>query len=218
MRALVIEDQPQLRNVIVESLREEAFATDSSADGEEGLYKALNWDYDFVVLDIMLPKLDGREVLRKLRARKNTPVLMLTALDGVNDKVTSLNDGADDFLVKPFAMPELIARCRALVRRNLEQRNPRLQVGEVEINTATRSVTASGKDVELTAKEYALAALLIQRKDQIVTRDEIHEHLFDENDESMSNVLDVYMCKIRRKLGKDFVRTRRGHGYIVESV
>ena len=217
MRILVVEDQDDLREIVVETLREESFATDSSPDGEEGLYKALNWDYDLVILDILMPVMDGWEVLQKLRARKQTPVLMLTALDSVRDKVKGLNHGADDYLAKPFDLTELVARVRALIRRHGGERRPELTIGDVTINTTARTITVKGQPVEITAREYAMAELMIRHHDEVVTRDFLYEHLFDENDDTMSNMLDVYVYKLRQKLGKDFIKTRRGQGYIVES-
>ena len=217
MRILVVEDQDDLREIVVETLREESFATDSSPDGEEGLYKALNWDYDLVILDVLMPVMDGWEVLQKLRAKKQTPVLMLTALDSVRDKVKGLNHGADDYLAKPFDLTELIARVRAVIRRHGGERRPELSIGDVTINTTAKTISLKGKAIEVTAREYAMAELMIQHRDEVVTRDSLYEHLFDENDDTMSNMLDVYVYKLRQKFGKDFIKTRRGQGYIVET-
>ncbi len=217
MRILVVEDQDDLREVVVETLREESFAVDESPDGEEGLYKALNWDYDLVVLDVMMPVLDGWEVLEKLRREKQTPVLMLTALDQVRDKVKGLNHGADDYLAKPFDLAELVARVRAVIRRNGGEHRPEISVGRVTINTTSKTLRFDDQAVEVTAREYAMAELMIQHRGEVVTRDYLYEHLFDENDESMSNMLDVYVYKLRQKFGKDFIKTRRGQGYLVDA-
>jgi two-component system OmpR family response regulator len=217
MRVLVIEDEAELRETIVETLREEGFAADSCEDGEEGLYKALHWDYDAVLLDIMLPKMDGWAVLEAIREHKETPVMMLTARDGVEDRIKGLDKGADDYLPKPFDLAEMIARTRAIARRSGGQRNPELTVGDICVNTTARQVTQAGKLVDLTAREYALTELFVRKVDEVVTRDYIYEHLFDENEDSLSNMLDVYIYKLRQKLGKDFIRTMRGHGYIVKS-
>lgn len=214
----MVEDQDDLREVVAETLREESFAVDESADGEEGLYKALNWDYDLVVLDVMMPVMDGWEVLEKLRKERQTPVLMLTALDQVRDKVKGLNHGADDYLAKPFDLTELVARVRAVIRRKGGEHRPEITVGRVTINTASKSVKVDGREVELTAREYAMAELMILHRDEVVTRDFLYDHLFDENDETMSNMLDVYVYKLRQKFGKDFIKTRRGQGYLVESI
>lgn len=218
MRVLVIEDEAALRETVVETLREEGFAADSCADGEEGLYKALHWDYDAILLDIMLPKMDGWEVLKAIRdAKKETPVMMLTARDGVEDRIKGLDQGADDYLPKPFDLAEMVARTRAIARRSAGQRTPELTVGNVSVNTSARQVTLNGESIELTAREYALTELFVRKVDEVVTRDYIYEHLFDENEDSLSNMLDVYIYKLRQKLGKDFIRTMRGHGYIVKS-
>ncbi|MDA7865940.1 response regulator transcription factor [Akkermansiaceae bacterium] len=218
MRVLVVEDQDELREVVAETLREESFAVDESADGEEGLYKALNWDYDIVVLDVMMPMMDGWEVLEKLRREKQTPVLMLTALDQVRDKVKGLNHGADDYLAKPFDLTELVARVRAVMRRKGGDHRPEVTVGNVTINTTAKTLRLGDKEVEVTAREFAMAELMIKHRDEVVTRDFLYDHLFDENDESMSNMLDVYVYKLRQKFGKNFIKTRRGQGYIVESI
>jgi len=218
MRVLVVEDQDDLREVVAETLREESFAVDESPDGEEGLYKALNWDYDLVVLDVMMPVLDGWQVLQKLRKEKQTPVLMLTALDQVRDKVKGLNHGADDYLAKPFDLKELVARVRAVIRRNGGEHRPEVSVGRVTINTTSKTLRYDEKEVEVTAREYAMAELMIQHRGEVVSRDFLYDHLFDENDESMSNMLDVYVYKLRQKFGKDFIKTRRGQGYLVDSL
>ncbi|MGC6457676.1 MAG: response regulator transcription factor [Akkermansiaceae bacterium] len=218
MRILVVEDQDDLREVVAETLREESFAVDESPDGEEGLYKALNWDYDLVVLDVMMPVMDGWEVLEKLRKEKQTPVLMLTALDQVRDKVKGLNHGADDYLAKPFDLAELVARVRAVIRRNGGEHRPEVSVGRVTINTTSKTLRYDDRPVEVTAREYAMAELMIQHRGEVISRDFLYEHLFDENDESMSNMLDVYVYKLRQKFGKDFIKTRRGQGYQVDSL
>ena len=218
MRILVVEDQDDLREVVGETLREESFAVDESPDGEEGLYKALNWDYDLIVLDVMMPVMDGWEVLEKLRKEKQTPVLMLTALDQVRDKVKGLNHGADDYLAKPFDLAELVARVRAVIRRNGGEHRPEVSVGRVTINTTSKTLRYDDRPVEVTAREYAMAELMIQHRGEVISRDFLYEHLFDENDESMSNMLDVYVYKLRQKFGKDFIKTRRGQGYQVDSL
>ncbi|MGJ8652086.1 MAG: response regulator transcription factor [Opitutaceae bacterium] len=215
MRILVIEDESELRKTVIETLREEGFAADGASDGEEGLYKALHWDYDAVLLDIMLPKMNGWEVLQAIRGKKNTPVMMLTARDAVEDRIKGLDQGADDYLPKPFDLSEMVARTRAIARRTSGDANPHLRIRDVVINTSSRVVTKAGAPVELTAREYALAELFVRKADMIVTRGYIYDHLFDENEDSLSNMLDVYIYKLRQKLGKDFIQTRRGHGYIV---
>lgn len=216
MRVLVVEDEADLARTLRQALEEDGFAVDVARDGESGLYSAEGVDYDALVLDLMLPKMDGWQVLRKLRAKKKTPVLILTARDAVGDKVKGLDSGADDYLTKPFQLSELLARVRALIRRAAEKPSPVLRLGDIELNTAARTVKKGGKAVELTAKEYALAELLALHKGELVTRTMIYDHIYDESDDSLSNVVDVYVSNLRRKLGKDFVETRRGQGYIVD--
>jgi two-component system, OmpR family, response regulator len=216
MRVLAIEDEPDLLGSLTKALREDGYAVDGAPDGEEGLFKAETYDYDAVVLDIMLPGIDGWEVLRRLRKTKKTPVLMLTALDAVRDRVRGLDTGADDYLVKPFELPELLARLRALIRRSASQAQTRLEIGSVVIDTAARTVTRDGEAVALTAREYALVAFLALHRAKVVTRTALYEHLFDETDDTLSNLLDVHVSNIRKKLGHDFIMTRRGHGYSVE--
>lgn len=217
MRVLVIEDEPDLLGSVVQALREDGYAVDGAADGEDGLYKAENYEYDAVVLDIMLPGMDGWEVLRRLRQQKKTPVLMLTARDAVRDRVRGLNSGADDYLVKPFDISELLARARALIRRAAREPQPAIRLGEVIIDTAARTVTHKGELVVLTAREYALVEFLALHRGKVVTRTMLYEHLFDENDSTLSNLLDVHVSNIRKKLGHEFITTRRGHGYCIET-
>jgi two-component system OmpR family response regulator len=216
MRVLVIEDEPDLRRGLAQALREEGYAVDEAGDGEDGLYKALSWEYDAVVLDLMLPRLDGWEVLRRLRQKRKTPVLVLTARDGVSDRVRGLDNGADDYLVKPFVLVELIARLRALIRRAAGQAVSTLSVGEVILDTRARQACVAGQTVNLTAREYALLELLVLHRGELVTRSMIYEHLFDETDDSLSNLVDVHVSNLRKKLGKDLISTRRGQGYLID--
>jgi two-component system OmpR family response regulator len=216
MRVLVVEDEPELRQVLVQALREEGYAIDDAADGDEGLFKANSWDYDAIVLDIMLPRRDGWAVLSELRKTRKTPVLLLTARDSVADRVKGLDVGADDYLVKPFALAELLARVRALIRRAAGQATSEIVVGEIVIDTRARKVKLLGQDVVLTAREYAIVELLALHRGQLVTRTAIYEHIFDENDDSLSNLVEVHVSNIRKKLGKDFIATRRGQGYVID--
>jgi two-component system OmpR family response regulator len=216
MRVLAVEDEPDLLGSLLKALREDGYAVDGAPDGEEGLYKAESYDYDAVVLDIMLPGIDGWEVLRRLRKTKKTPVLMLTARDAVRDRVRGLDSGADDYLVKPFELPELLARLRALIRRSASKAQPQLEIGDVTIDTAARKVSRQGQDVLLTAREYTLLEFLALHRGELVTRTMLYDHLFDENDDTLSNLLDVHVSNLRRKLGHDFITTRRGHGYCIE--
>jgi len=216
MRVLAVEDEPDLLGSLIKALREDGYAVDGAPDGEEGLYKAETYDYDAIVLDIMLPGIDGWELLRRLRKTKKTPVLMLTARDAVRDRVRGLDTGADDYLVKPFELAELLARLRALIRRSASQAQARLEIGDVVIDTAARTVTRNGEAVMLTAREYALVEFVALHRGKVVTRTTLYEHLFDETDDTLSNLLDVHVSNIRKKLGHDFITTRRGHGYSVE--
>ena len=216
MRVLAVEDEPDLLGSLLKALREDGYAVDGAPDGEEGLYKAESYDYDAVVLDIMLPGIDGWEVLNRLRKTKKTPVLMLTARDAVRDRVRGLDSGADDYLVKPFELPELLARLRALIRRSASQAQPQLEIGGVTIDTAARKVSRQGQEVLLTAREYTLLEFLALHRGELVTRTMLYDHLFDENDDTLSNLLDVHVSNLRKKLGHEFITTRRGHGYCIE--
>src|SRR5262249_51761064 len=197
MRVLVIEDEPELLRVVARALREEGYAVDEAGDGEDGLFKATSWDYDAVVLDLMLPRLSGWELLDALRRRRKTPVLILTARDTVHDRVRGLDAGADDYLVKPFDLAELLARVRALIRRAAGQAAPVLVAGEVVIDPRARAVARGGLPVALTAREYALVELLALHRGEVVSRTRIYEHLFDENDDSLSNLVEVHVSNIR---------------------
>ena len=216
MRLLVIEDEPDLLAVLAKALREEGYAVDEAADGEAGLYKASAWDYDAVVLDVMLPKLDGCGVIKKLRSTKATPVLMLTARDAVPDRVRGLDAGADDYLVKPFELSELLARVRALVRRGAGKATAELKAGEVRIDTRTRTVFRAGAEVPLTAREYAILEYLALRRGELVTKSDLYDHIFDETDDTMSNLIEVHVSHLRKKLGADVIQTRRGMGYVLD--
>lgn len=216
MRILVVEDEPDLLASLNKALREDGYAVDGAADGEEGLYKAESCEYDAIVLDIMLPKLDGWELLHRLRKSRKTPVLLLTARDAVKDRVRGLDTGADDYLIKPFDLNELLARLRALIRRAAQQAESLLEIGGVTLDLAARRVVKQGECVPLTAREYALLEYLAMHRGKVVTRTMLYEHLFDENDSSLSNLLDVHVSNLRKKLGHDFIQTRRGHGYSIE--
>jgi len=216
MRILVVEDQPDLLRNLARTLREERYAVDTAADGEEGLAKAGDTDYDAIVLDVMLPKMDGWELLRRLRRSKKTPVLMLTARDAVPDRIRGLDTGADDYLTKPCDLDELLARLRALIRRSAGQARPLLEVGEVVIDPVSKTVSLAGKPVTLTAREYAIVEFLGLRRGEVISRTALYEHLMDENEDTLSNLLDVHVFNIRKKLGQDFILTRRGQGYCIE--
>ncbi len=217
MRILIVEDEPDLLASLARALREEGYAVDTAANGEDGLYNAEENPYDAIVLDVMLPKLEGWELLARLRKKKKTPVLMLTARDQSRDRVRGLDTGADDYVVKPFDLDELLARLRALIRRTTGAASNRIQLGDVALDTAARSVSRGGHNVELTAREYALLEYLALHRGEVVTRTTLYEHLFDENDSTLSNLLDVHVSNLRKKLGHDFITTRRGHGYCIEN-
>ena len=220
MRVLIVEDYTPLRRSLAQGLREAGFAVDAAADGEEGLWYAQGNEYDVLVLDIMLPKLSGLDLLGRLRQRgDDVPVLLLTAKDTVADRVAGLDCGADDYLTKPFAHEELLARVRALARRRYSQADPVLHVGDLTIDTASREVARAELRVELTAREYALLEYLALRAGQVVTRSDIWEHLYEFHASAESNVVDVYIGYLRRKLEEGgrprMIHTRRGQGYVL---
>lgn len=216
MRLLVVEDEPDLQNLLARALRGQGYAVDTADDGEQGLYKAQTWDYDAIVLDWMLPKLDGLSLLRELRRKKRTPVLLLTARDATDDRVSGLDCGADDYLVKPFEIKELLARLRAIIRRSSGITSNIISIGDIQVDTGSHTVSRNGEAILLTAREYALVELLALRRGKLVTRQVLYDHLFDENDDTLSNLIEVHISNVRKKLGKDFISTRRGAGYIVD--
>ncbi|MCP3919411.1 MAG: response regulator transcription factor [bacterium] len=220
MRVLIIEDYETLRLALVKGLRENGYAVDEAADGISGLHAASSEDYDLVVLDLMLPGMDGFSLLTELRAQgKNSHVLILTARDRLDDRVRGLDLGADDYLVKPFDMEEFLARVRALVRRSYARKSPLLRVGHLEIEMGEHAVCVDGEPVELTAKEYALLEYLALRSGQVVSRTEIWEHVYDVHFDANSNVVDVYVGYLRKKLERPgrprLIHTRRGEGYML---
>ncbi len=215
MRILVIEDEFDLRRLLVEILQEEGYAVDSADDGEEGLAKARAWAYDAIVLDIMLPKIDGWDVLETLRETHRTPVLILSARDALSDRVLGLDIGADDYLVKPFERLELLARLRALIRRAAGQSQSTIELGEFTIDLRDRCLRQGSETISLTAREYALLEYLAVHRGKVVSRTELYDHLFDETDSSLSNLLDVHVSNLRKKLGSDVIETRRGQGYVI---
>lgn len=222
MRVLVVEDYAPIREAVAESLREQGYAVDVFSDGENGLWAAMSMEYDCIVLDWMLPKLSGIDMLKQLRQKsQTTPILMLTAKDTTEDRIAGLDTGADDYLVKPFALGELAARVRALVRRQYTSKNPTLIIGDLEIETTTKRVRRAGQPIALSAREYILLEYLAMRAGQVVSRTDIWNHLYDMVDQSTSNVVDVYVGYLRRKLeangGERLLHTRRGLGYVLEA-
>jgi DNA-binding response OmpR family regulator len=220
MRVLIVEDQERLRRWLQKGLKEADFVVDAAADGPEGLWYALGNRYDVIVLDLMLPGLDGLSILRRLReAGRDDQVLILTAKDTVPDRVQGLDLGADDYLVKPFAFEELLARVRALVRRGYGKHSPAIEIGELRIDTAKRRVWLREQEIELRAMEYKLLEYLARRAGETVSRTEIWEHLYDFGSQTVSNVVDVYVGCLRRKLdrpgAKSLIQTRRGLGYVL---
>ena len=213
MRVLLVEDDPHLIRSLAATLREENYAVEEAQDGEDGLFKAQTENYDAIILDVMLPHLNGWQVLERLRPARKTPVLMLTARDAVRDRIKGLDTGADDYLTKPFDIDELLARLRALIRRAAGQTHSIIEISELTLDTAARTVRLSGQEVALTAREYALLEYLALHRGQVVSRTTLYEHLFDEDDSSLSNLLDVHVSNLRKKLGPDIITTRRGHGY-----
>ena len=216
MRILIVEDEPDLSSALARALRDEGYAVDAANNGADGLFYAESTDYDAIILDVMMPQMDGWEVLKRLRKTKKTPVLMLTARDQTRDRVKGLDTGADDYVVKPFDLPELMARLRAVIRRSVGKTTNVIEIGVVTVDTASRTVTVAGKPVELTAREYALVEFMALHRGEVVTRTQLYEHLFDENESSLSNLLDVHVSNVRKKLGAEFITTRRGHGYCIE--
>jgi two-component system copper resistance phosphate regulon response regulator CusR len=220
MRILVAEDHPTLANSIAQGLRDEGYAVDLTLDGEEAMHFAQTNAYGCIVLDIMLPGKDGYTILKALRQRgAETPVVFLTARDAVEDRVRGLDMGADDYVVKPFAWDELLARVRAAVRRPHGHKVATIRIGDLEIDTAAKSVRRSGRGVDLSAREYALLEYLAHREGQVVSRSDIWEQLYGQDDATTSNVVDVYIGYLRNKIDRDqplkLIHTRRGLGYVL---
>jgi DNA-binding response OmpR family regulator len=218
MRVLVVEDSRRLAGIIKRGLLEEGYAVDNAYDGEEAEYMAETTPFEIVILDIMLPKKDGLAVCRDLRAKNvNTPILMLTAKDSVEDKVIGLDSGADDYLVKPFAFSELLARIRALLRREVLPKTQKFQVGNLSLDPQSREVWRDGSRLELTAKEYAILEYFMRRPNAVVTRTMLGESVWDYEFDGLSNVIDVYVRRIRQKIDQDgqpsLIQTIRGAGY-----
>lgn len=220
MRILLVEDEPSAASMLAKGLREEAYAVDIADDGETALSQAVVNDYDLIVLDVVLPGMDGFKVCRELRANGLTvPVLMLTARDAVEDRVEGLDSGADDYLPKPFDFDELLARVRALLRRKPALYPEVITVGDLAVRTRRRQVTRAGRSIDLTAKEYALLEYLARRAGEVVSRAEISEHVWDESYDPFSKVIEVFIQRLRRKVDEGhalkLIHTRRGEGYVL---
>lgn len=223
MRVLVVEDDNRIAGFVAKGLRENSYAVDIASDGDEAVYMASINIYDVFILDVNLPKKGGFEVCRELRENGNKkPILMLTARDAIDDRISGLDLGADDYLIKPFEFKELLARLRALLRRNSEVRSPKIVIADLEIDTISQNVSRGGKQIELTAKEYSLIEFLAVNKGKVVGREEISEHVWDDTFDPFSNLIEVYIKRLRKKLdeGHDIqlIHTRRGSGYILDDV
>ena len=222
MRILLVEDDAGVRRFVVKGLREQAYAVDTATTGEEALYQAEINAYDLIILDVMIPAPDGFEVCRRIReAGGRMPILMLTARDAVEDRVSGLDRGADDYLTKPFEFRELLARLRALLRRSAELRPPKLMVGDLVLDTAEQSAMRAGRAISLTHKEYALLEFLVRNAGRVVSRADIAEHVWDETFDPFSNLIEVYINRLRRKIDPDgkaeLLETRRGAGYMLKA-
>ena len=221
MRILLVEDEKDLAMIVKQGLEEEGYVVEVAHDGEEGLYMAENYSVDVVILDIMLPKLDGLSVLTSMRKKGiNTPVLMLTARDALIDKIKGLDTGADDYLTKPFVFGELLARIRSLIRRKTTVKEAVIRIADLEVDTASHEVKRGGAAISLSAKEYALLEYLAYKKNTVVSRSDIIEHIYHEDSDMDSNVVDVYINYLRNKVDKGFdkklIQTVRGAGYILK--
>ncbi len=221
MRILVVEDEKKVASFIKKGLEEEHYAVDTAHDGETGLYLSEINEYDLIVLDLMIPKIEGLEVLKSIRGRKdNVPVLVLTAKNSVEDIVKGLDSGCDDYLTKPFEFMEFLARIRALLRREKGDKEPLLKVEDLTLSLVTHKVVRKGKEIDLTSKEYALLEYFMRNPNKVLTRTMISEHVWDYHFDSLTNVIDVYVNYLRKKIDKDFepklIHTIRGVGYIMK--
>ncbi len=221
MRVLIVEDEKKVAGFIKKGLEEELYAADVASDGEEGLGLAETENYDLIILDIMLPKIDGLEVLSRLRKQKiSTPILLLTAKDSVDDKVNGLNRGADDYLTKPFAFSELLARTRVLLRRGQNETKTVLQVADLTLDLVKHKVNRGEEEIELTGKEYSLLEYFMRSPGKVLTRTMIAEHVWDYNFDTFTNVIDVYVNHLRKKIDKNYskklIHTLRGVGYVMK--
>jgi DNA-binding response OmpR family regulator len=221
LRLLVVEDEPSLLSIITKRLKEEGYGVDSAKDGREGENYISSAEYDCIILDIMIPFQDGLTLLRKIRAKNiSAPVLLLTAKDSIDDRVTGLDSGADDYLVKPFSFDELLARVRAMLRRHKDKKNTVLSVGDLEMDTITREVQRGGKAIELTSKEYSILEYFLRNKNRVLTKSQIAEHVWNYDFEYNSNIVEVYVRYLRRKMDDEFknklIHTIRGGGYVIK--
>ncbi len=223
MRLLIIEDHTTLRESLAQYFKEDSFIVDSTGTGDEGLWYATEHPYDVILLDLMLPNIDGMEILRKLRAKQiSVFILVISARDGLEDRLDALNAGADDYLVKPFPMAESLARTHALLRRKYSQKDPLIRIADLTLDPLKRSVTRADRPIDLTALEYRLLEYLAFRNGEVVTRTEIWDHVFEDSTGGNSNVADVYVGYLRRKLNSgnlpNLIHTRRGQGFVLEEI
>jgi len=221
MRILIVEDEKKVAGFIKKGLEEETYAVDVACDGEDGLHLGSEGQYDLIILDIMLPKINGLEILSQLRTQgKDIPILLLTAKDAVDDRVTGLNKGADDYLTKPFAFSELLARVRVLLRRGKAEVKTILQIADLTLDLVSHKVNRGGDEIELTGKEYSLLEYFIRNQEKVLTRTMIAEHVWDYNFDTFTNVIDVYINHLRNKIDKGrqskLLHTLRGVGYIMK--
>ncbi len=220
MRLLVIEDEKSLLKIIAKRLKEEGYSIDAVTNGRDGENYIYSTDYDCIILDIMIPIVDGLTLLRRIRAKKiSTPILLLTARDSIEDRVVGLDTGADDYLIKPFSFDELLARVRALLRRQKEKRDIVLSVGDLKLDTVTREVKRGDRSIELTSKEYSILEYFLKNKNRVLTKSQIAEHVWNYDFEYNSNIVEVYIRYLRRKIDEDFenklIHTIRGGGYVL---
>ena len=221
MRILIVEDEKKVAAFIKKGLEEETYAVDVAMDGEEGLHHGEQNQYDLIILDLMLPKINGLEILSILRSKKiETPILLLTAKDSVDDKVEGLNQGADDYLTKPFAFSELLARIRVLLRRGKAETKTTLEIADLKLNLVSHKVNRGNEEIELTGKEYSLLEYFMRNQEKVLTRTMIAEHVWDYNFDTFTNVIDVYVNHLRKKIDKNFstklLHTLRGVGYVMK--
>jgi len=221
MRILIVEDEKKVAAFIKKGLEEETYAVDIASDGEEGLHLGEQNPYDLIILDLMLPKINGLEILSRLRAKKiETPILLLTAKDSVEDKVEGLNQGADDYLTKPFAFSELLARIRVLLRRGKAETKTTLKIADLTLDLVSHKVNRGNEEIELTGKEYSLLEYFMRNQEKVLTRTMIAEHVWDYNFDTFTNVIDVYVNHLRKKIDKNFpaklLHTLRGVGYVMK--
>ena len=221
MRILIVEDEKKVAAFIKKGLEEETYAVDTASDGEEGLYLGEQNPYDLIILDLMLPKINGLDILSRLRSKKiDTPILLLTAKDSVNDKVEGLNQGADDYLTKPFAFSELLARIRVLLRRGKAETKTTLEIADLTLDLVSHKVNRGDEEIELTGKEYSLLEYFMRNQEKVLTRTMIAEHVWDYNFDTFTNVIDVYVNHLRKKIDKNFpaklLHTLRGVGYVMK--